>query len=216
MTSIHPPHGVPTTIVTIRHGTTTFAHRHVIAGRLDVPLSEQGIAASVRLRGRLDAIAPDVVVSSPLRRALDTAMLATGLAEEAIDVRPSCMERDYGRMQGLEPEEIAALEPPVRYIAVGGYEHSLDPPGGETFPELRARATRFRDELLHDHAGMVIAVFTHQTFLQQFQGLLLGLDVHACLALDIGHLEMGIFTLGDGALIDHRIDHWLDDPDASW
>lgn len=206
-----------TRIVTLRHGPTAFAEQRKIAGTLDVPLSASGAEASLRVRPRLAALGCDVVVSSPLVRALDTARLATGADVEEIRVHAACMERDYGRMQGLSPDDVQALDPPVTYVRVGAYSHSLDPPGGESFPELRARAREFLGELLHAHSRKAVLVFSHQTFLQQFHGELLGMDEHECLALDIHHLEMNVFELdADRQLLAYHMERLLPDGDGSW
>ncbi len=206
-----------TTVITVRHGATAYGAEHRIAGRLDVPLSPDGARASWELRSPLSATGFDVVVSSPLVRAWDTARLATGLTDEQILLDPGCMERDYGGMQGLDPGEVAALDPPIRYVEVGGYHHSLNPPGGESFPELRSRAVEFVDGLLALHRGRSILVFSHQVFLQQVHGVLLGLDEIDCLAIDIGHLEVDRFTLDEAdRLIDHTTDRTMEDADGSW
>jgi broad specificity phosphatase PhoE len=207
-----------TRVVTIRHGTTEFARQRRIAGRLDVPLSHEGIATAREFRRVLAPVEYDAVISSPLSRALDTARLATGLGDEQILINPDCVERDYGRMQGLAPEEVAALRPPIRYVKVGRYRHSLNPPAGESFGETRTRAASFLGEVLREHRHRSVLVFSHQSFLQQLHGVLLGLDEYDCLALDIGHLEVNDFLLdADCAVVAHENQQWLENDDGgSW
>lgn len=208
---------VATSVNTIRHASTAFGGEHKIAGRLDVPLSDAGVMESRRLGSGFPHAQHEVVISSPLSRALETARLVTGLPDSEILIRPECVERDYGEMEGLEPELIATLRPRVRYVKVGAYDHSLNPPGGESFPILRARAELFLKDVLEEHCGRAVLIFSHQTFLQQLHGTLLGMDPYECLALDIGNLEMNFFLLDrDLRVVTHRRQPWNETPDTSW
>ncbi len=208
---------VETSITTIRHAATAFAEQHKIAGRLDIPLSDTGVMESLKLGSELPLSEHDVVISSPLGRALETARLVTGLPESEILIRPGCVERDYGEMQGLQPELIATLRPRVRYIKVGDYDHSLDPPLGESFAVLRARAELFLKDTLEEQRGRAVLIFSHQAFLQQLHGRLLGMDTYECLALDIGNLETNHFPLDrDLRVIAHRRQQWNETSDTSW
>jgi ribonuclease H / adenosylcobalamin/alpha-ribazole phosphatase len=206
-----------TSVVTIRHGATEFARQQRIAGRLDVRLSPEGIETARRLRPILSAVEYDAVISSPLSRAFDTARLSTGLGDDEIFVYPGCVERDYGRMQGLTPDEVAAVRPPIRYVKVGRYRHSLNPPSGESFGETRRRAASFLEDVLRDHRHGSVLIFSHQTFLQQLHGVLFGMDEFECLSLDIGHLEVNHFMLdATDRLVAHENQRWLADADGSW
>lgn len=206
-----------TCVVTIRHGATEFAGQQRIAGRLDVSLSSEGIETAHGLRPILSALGYDAVLSSPLSRALDTARLATGLGDDEILLHQGCVERDYGHMQGLAPEEVATLQPTIRYVKVGRYRHSLNPPSGESFGETRARAASFLGDVLRDHRHRSVLVFSHQSFLQQLHGALLGMDEYECLALDIGHLEVNRFVLdAEDRLVAHENQRWLENDSGSW
>lgn len=208
---------VATSVTTVRHAASAFAEEHRIAGRLDIPLSDAGVMESRKLGSGFPLNEHDVVISSPLSRALETARLVTGLPESRILIRPGCVERDYGEMQGLQPELIGTLRPRVRYVKVGEYEHSLNPPLGESFPVLRARAELFLKDILEEHHGRAVHIFSHQTFLQQLHGTLLGMDTYECLALDIGNLEMNHFTVDHNFhLIAHTRRPWAETPDTSW
>jgi broad specificity phosphatase PhoE len=183
-----------TKIITVRHGTTEFGKSNIIAGRIDIPLSEEGIREAERAKEYVKGIDYDHIISSPLSRSLQTALLATGLDARNIILKKECMERNYGRMQGIPPEQIKQLNPEVQYIRKGNYSHSLNPPEGETFEQLRQRATEFLHYLKENFTARTVLVFSHQTFLQQFHGVLLGLDPYECLELDIYLLEFNFFN----------------------
>ena len=180
------------TIILARHAPTAHNAGNVISGKIDTPLSDEGRRFAIDYIDANGPITADRFVSSPLSRALDTARILFKLDAWEIEVDPDCMERDYGRMEGRQPDEIAAMN--IEYIEVGGIHHSVQPPGGESFDEVRGRAARFVDDLLDGDAAITACV-SHQTFLQQAHGVLLGEDAISSLAIDIRPLQITQFTI---------------------
>ena len=194
-------------VTTVRHAATANAHSQIISGRLDEPLSPDGIAQARELRVGLGPLEAELVISSPLARALDTARILTRGGDDVIERAADCVERSYGLLEGMPPDEVATWRSRIQYVQVGGIEHSVDPPEGETLSELRGRCERFAAQVL-ERPVTTMLVFSHQVFLQQFQGILLGLDLHEALALDIAVLQVDEFTLGPPGLpADHRLVH---------
>jgi probable phosphoglycerate mutase len=89
-------------IVLIRHGETEWSRTRRHTGRSDVPLTASGRERATALRGRLPIDRFDLVLSSPLVRAAETAALAGLDAEPADDL----MEWDYGEVEGRTTEEL--------------------------------------------------------------------------------------------------------------
>jgi 2,3-bisphosphoglycerate-dependent phosphoglycerate mutase len=102
----------PGVLVLLRHGQSTWNLENLFTGWHDVPLSEHGVAEAIEA-GRLirDAgLAPEVVHTSVLVRAIETADLALGeMGLTWIPVRRSWRlnERHYGALQGLNKKETA-------------------------------------------------------------------------------------------------------------
>jgi broad specificity phosphatase PhoE len=141
------------------------------------------------------------VVSSPLPRAVETATLVTGLAPGDLDVHDDCRERDFGPLSGLTHEQALARFPQVGHLEVQGVRYSLNPPDGETLPELRERAARFLQTLNRSCDGEVVTVFSHGNFLQQLRAAVHGVDAYAALELPLeGILNLALmrFDFGDG------------------
>ena len=120
----------------VRHGETEWSRELRHTGRTDVLLTDvgerQAQAVGEALRGREFAL----VLSSPLRRALDTARLA-GFEPE---VREELAEWDYGDYEGLRTAEIRERVPDWTIWRYGA-------PGGESVAEAGARADRVVAEL---------------------------------------------------------------------
>ena len=197
--------GAALSITTVRHSTTAHNATQVISGRLDEPLSDAGRTLAAQLRDEIGPIRADAIVASPMRRTIETATIIAGVTADDIVESDLCVERDYGELQGISAEAVRGYADRIDYIEVGGIRHSLNPPGGESFERVRERAIGFLDFLLGLDAESVLVV-THQVFLQQLHGMLLGLDVHPALGLDIRTLEVNRFALAeDGSSTHTRI-----------
>lgn len=197
-----------TLVSTVRHGLTELNRDRRVGGRIDVPLIPEGRDQAEEARATFDGTGFDVVVSSPLQRSIETALIVTGLPESRIEIDELGTERSFGKMEGITPAEVRERHPDVRYLHIGNIGYSLNPPGGEPFPELQERARRFLDGLLDRHAGRRILVFSHQNFLQQLHGGMLGLDPIASLERDILNCELNQFHLSsDRQLLEHRTVH---------
>jgi broad specificity phosphatase PhoE len=132
-------------LILVRHGESTGNADGLLLGRIDAPLTERG-------RDQARAVGPLVgpatrLISSPLRRALDTAeALGTGLP---VEVDERWVEVDYGefdgRPLGAVPDEVW-----VRWRS----DPDFRPPGGETLREAGERVRAACEELFAaDGAG---------------------------------------------------------------
>src|SRR4029450_826491 len=104
-----PPEGY-TLLSTIRHGLTALNRDKRVGGRYDAPLIEEGRERARRAGEKFEgtpfegviACTPfDVVISSPVSRALETAEIIAGVRPEDIVVEEECTERSFGEMEGL-------------------------------------------------------------------------------------------------------------------
>ncbi|WP_461170195.1 histidine phosphatase family protein [Arthrobacter sp. Z1-15] len=103
-------------LVLVRHGETDWNRERRLQGRTDNPLNEVGRAQARKAGQLLAANQWDVVVSSPLKRAVQTAhLIAEALGLQPAGIVPGLVERDYGPAEGLplngltEPQVTAAL-----------------------------------------------------------------------------------------------------------
>ncbi|MDH5224201.1 MAG: histidine phosphatase family protein [Actinomycetota bacterium] len=208
MTAEGPSERAPgeTVVSTIRHGLTELNRDQRVGGRLDVPLLEAGREQARQAGAVFTSRGVDVVVVSPLRRAIETAELVTHWRRSSFEIDELCTERSFGEMEGIDPAEVPTRFPMVEYLRIEDIGYSLNPPGGETFEELHERAHRFVDGLIARHAGRSIVVFSHQNFLQQMHAVLRAMGPKEALEYDILNCELNEFRLGaDRGLLDHRV-----------
>ncbi len=123
-------------------------------GTADPPLSDAGRAQARALAPLVARLDPDAVVTSDLRRALETAA-QLGLEAARPDAR--WREADLGRWTGRPASEVVAEEPAAHAAWLEG---SAAPPAGEAFPDTCARVEAAARELAASGAQRALVV-TH-------------------------------------------------------
>ena len=178
-----------TRLLLIRHGRPVDDARGRCYGRLDVGLSPEGLVEATALGRALRATA---VVSSPARRALET---ATALGEPEVDER--LCELDFGELEGRTYEEIER-ERPELFAAWMRTPTVVRFPGGEGFEDLRRRAVAAATELRARHDGGTVAVVTHGGVVRALLADALGLPSAAIFRLDVGYARVSVVDWFDG------------------
>ncbi len=82
-----------------RHGLTDWNVQHKAQGRPDIPLNATGLKQAEALRDRIKDIKFDAVYASPLKRARETAEIATD-GKYKIQFDDRLMERSFGDFEG--------------------------------------------------------------------------------------------------------------------
>ena len=154
-------------IVLLRHGDTVGNSRERFHGCGDVALSDEG-RAQVRAAGRrLATEVFDLVASSPLRRAWQSAALLS--AGTPVLLVPGFREIDFGRWEGMTAEEIEAQDP-VLYKTWREGAADFEFPGGERRAPFRDRVvaglgvlerTGAENALVVAHRGVIRALANH-------------------------------------------------------
>jgi 2,3-bisphosphoglycerate-dependent phosphoglycerate mutase len=149
---------VPTTLVLVRHGETDWNRENRFQGHADIPLNEAGRAQARELVLKLGGENFQVVYSSPLLRAHETAAIlakSLGLDVERAD---DLMEVDVGSWSGLTHVEVEARFPQGfrRWLEYG---HGWD--DGETYAELGTRVVSGLQRIAAAHPETTILAVTH-------------------------------------------------------
>jgi broad specificity phosphatase PhoE len=142
-------------IVMVRHGETVGESSVRYYGATDVALSDLGRAQVRAAARRLPGDAFDLVVSSPLSRAWESAtLIAPG---RPVRLEPDLREVDFGLWEGLSAQEIEARDP-VRYREWTERRSGFDYPDGERRVDFEARIARAVAALLAAGVASVLAV----------------------------------------------------------
>ncbi|WP_431277976.1 phosphoglyceromutase [Leifsonia poae] len=138
----------PYTLILLRHGNSEWNQKNLFTGWVDVRLSEQGVAEANRA-GELIAesgLKPDILYTSVLTRAIQTADIALDVADRLwIDVKRSWRlnERHYGALQGLDKAETLEKYGPEQFQL---WRRSFDvppPPLDDDSPFSQAHDERY-------------------------------------------------------------------------
>lgn len=97
-----------TTFYLFRHGLTDWNKQRKLQGRIDIPLNEQGREQARELRLFIKNLPIEIVYTSHLKRALETAEIATAREGCTIVETMDLQELDFGDAEGLTME--VALE----------------------------------------------------------------------------------------------------------
>ncbi|MFC7327396.1 bifunctional RNase H/acid phosphatase [Marinactinospora rubrisoli] len=157
------PETAATRLLLLRHGETALSAERRFAGVGDVALTdtghEQAEAVARRLAGHTAAV--DVIVSSPLRRAADTAARVAKELGLPVGEADALRETDFGEWEGRTFAEARERWPRElnRWLA----DPAAAPPGGESFAAVGRRVAAARDALLARHPGRTVLVVTHVT-----------------------------------------------------
>lgn len=100
-------------LILLRHGNSVWNQKNLFTGWVDVELSAQGVSEAKRAGELLTSsgLKPDVLYTSLLKRAINTAHIALdGMDRNWIETKRSWRlnERHYGALQGLDKAETLA------------------------------------------------------------------------------------------------------------
>jgi broad specificity phosphatase PhoE len=155
-----------TEIWLIRHGETEWSKSGQHTSWTDLSLTPEGERRAADLKAILSKHSFDAVFASPMKRALTTAQLA-GFSPEVIE---DLREWNYGKYEGLTTLQIQEVDPGWS-IWTGAV------PGGETGPQVEARADRALERAVA--AGGQVAIFAHGHILRVLGARWLGLRAEA-------------------------------------
>jgi len=189
---------IKTSIHTIRHGHTSYNAEKRYAGTIDISLSENGIKDCLEASQKLKGYSFDVVVTSTMKRSIETAKLLT--PDNPMIKNALCNERRFGVMEGRTWDEVLKFDPPILMINVGNDLHTVNPKGGEPFEDVWQRAKRFKNIIFRNYKGKNILVVSHGVFLQMFHGVLKGSSCIESLAVYPSNLELDSFYFTDNQL----------------
>lgn len=150
-----------TTIYLTRHGQTLWNLEKRLQGRGNSPLTEEGIERAKELSDRLKNIHIDIIYSSPIERAFETAKIIKGNKDIEIVTDNGFMEMSFGDYEGRRTDEIMKENPSwdINLIMKGNTE--LSAPNGENLGEVRIRVANTMNKIIKANIGKTILIVAH-------------------------------------------------------
>jgi broad specificity phosphatase PhoE len=201
------------TAILLRHGETRWNQEGRVMGRNPVELSANGRAQVEAAVALARSLKPDLIVSSPLVRARQTAeIIAGGVGGLEITEDPTIAEVSYGRWEGMtyhelidDPHYAVYRESPVDYPT----------PGGETIPDVQARGVAAIHRAVTANPGCRILFVSHGDIIRTILCYFLGLELKFFHRLRIDNAALsGIQIAGNFAEV--KFMNWLPEPSRAF
>lgn len=164
---------MPTTLLLVRHGSTAHSHDGRFSGHNDLPLDPTGQAQAAAVAELIAGLDPvDVVLTSPLRRARETAAVIAAATGVGVEVDSGLVELDFGRWEGCSYAEVERDWPAE--LAAWRADETVPPPGGESFASATDRVRGLLADVLARRAGQRVVAVSHVTPIKTALRLALG------------------------------------------
>ena len=156
-----------TTLYLVRHGETVDNVKQLLQGISQGQLTELGRSQAADLR---DSMAkglrpqPQIILTSDLRRAKETAAIINERLKLSIIETPLLRERDWGEL---------TLHPVSEAKAMKSF-----PPSVESMKEMKKRAHEFICYVEKNYRGLTVLAVSHGLFIRCVQAEIIGVDTH--------------------------------------
>jgi broad specificity phosphatase PhoE len=163
----------PLTLLLVRHGQSEWNAAGLMQGQTaHVPLTDLGHQQAVAAATQLAALSragtgPGALVSSDLRRAVQTAEHCAASTGLPVATTPALREQGYGVLEGRPSRELWDL--------VDWTDPHWSADGGESLTQLHARVAGYLAELRADPPASVVALVTHGDTIRAVQAVVAGL-----------------------------------------
>jgi probable phosphoglycerate mutase len=138
-----------------RHGATCSNEAGLRIGRSPEPLSPRGVAQARALAAIVARTSVRVVWTSPVVRARQTAGIVARTCGLALETCDDLGEMDFGPLEGLREDEIAARFPEEKRAWSG--EPTVAPRGCETIAEVDARVAKALETIgAHEDDALIV------------------------------------------------------------
>jgi broad specificity phosphatase PhoE len=164
-----------TRVYLVRHGTTEWNKEEIFRGRADCKLNETGQAEARALAGYFRDIPVEVIYSSPLSRAVETAQAIASAKGLRVFSDPAFLDMDFGAWQGLPLSEVKEKYPEL-YRRWRERPQEVTFSGGESLAQVRVRAWEGLTRVVRENAEKTVLIISHRVINKVLICAVLGLD----------------------------------------
>lgn len=139
-------------LILVRHGETEENVKKIMQGHTHGKLTQAGIEQAKKVALRLKNEKIDKIYSSDLQRCVDTTKeIIKYHPETKIEYTPELREQKKGIYEG---KTVSEMDEDARKAGIHPYE--FKPEGGESWPEMTQRMTKFIHKITHEHKTALI------------------------------------------------------------
>lgn len=185
-------------ITLVRHGETDYNAVGRYQGHVQISLNANGQHQAALVCARLAARPVDAIYSSDLTRCIQTIQRLVDRSALPLTLEPRLREIDVGLWEHLTIPEIAATFP-GNYAAYRQNPGSTVHVGGESYTQMQERAVAALQDIIARHApGQSLVVCTHGGTIRALICWLLDLDVNHYNKMWIDNCALTTVRVADG------------------
>jgi alpha-ribazole phosphatase len=193
-----------TRVYLVRHGVTDYNKKGCYYGWTDCSLAPEGIEQAEALRLVFDKIQYDVILSSDLKRALETANIISGARELLIDNR--LRELNFGKWEAKNHQEIMTTYKEHWNLWMEDWLNAA-PTEGESFTTMYNRICQCMDDVLNKYKDKNIVIVSHNGSLRIIAAYLLGLGLDKTWCFSFEHGRYSLLEIHEGHCTIKRINN---------
>jgi probable phosphoglycerate mutase len=183
-----------TKFLLIRHATTDFVG-NTLSGRMPgVSLNHEGRLQAEKLADRLSGLPLAAVYSSPLQRAVETALPICKVLNLEHQTTDDFMEIDFGEWTGLSFQN---LEQQSRFRLFNTFRSNTRIRGGELMLEAQLRMITGLEKLRARHRNETIAVVGHSDLIKAAVAYYAGIHLDMFQRIEISPASISIIEIYD-------------------
>jgi broad specificity phosphatase PhoE/ribonuclease HI len=189
-----------TTLILVRHGVTVHTESRKFSGGLggrNPGLTDEGRAQA---RATADWLAPladeiDVVISSPVRRTLETAEVIAARLGTTFVTEDGLAEMEFGTWEGMTFAEVRESYPDDLDAWLGSVD--TGPGGGESLREVEKRVLATLDRLVCQHAGKTVLAVSHVTPIKVLVAHVMGAPLESVHRMELAPASVTVVSFFD-------------------
>jgi alpha-ribazole phosphatase len=185
-----------TRVYLVRHGETDYNKKSCYYGWTDCSLAQEGIEQSEALRSVFENIQYDVMLSSDLRRAVETANIINCCNRELL-IDKRLRELNFGQWEGKSYQEVSTEHTEDWNLWVEDYENAA-PTDGESFANMYNRISEFMDEARNLYKDKSMVIVSHNGSLRIIAAYLLGLTMDKTWCFNFEHGKYSLLEVNEG------------------
>lgn len=187
-----------TTFLFIRHAMTD-ASSSLLPGRMpNIHLSARGRLSARNLARQLAKCTLAAIWSSPLERAVETAIPLVNATGAELHLSDKLNEVDYGDWTGMTFDVLSA-DP--RWHSFNTYREITRIPSGEIFSEIQARVLSLLRTLNAEYPLSIVAIVTHAEIIRAVLSYYLGIRDNPHIVLDISPSSVSIIRVSQQPIV---------------
>ena len=177
-----------------RHGETQYNALGMYCGSTNIPLNKTGFLQAHELAKSLSHINFDVIISSSMLRACQTADVVCASISMPYSINEQFSERKLGVYEGLTRDEAKKLYPKL-WNKQCIKQPDIAPCGGETVREACRRIDKGMLQLLQDYKGKTVLLICHGFVASAVNRFCNNLSFEEMINFNLGNCEISSYTL---------------------